>query len=65
LYACAAMGFTQKAAVPTTLSRAQIQAVILAVEDEVYDFGYQKEFYEVGREAGPGVTVCYYTSNLY
>ena len=56
LCACSAMGFTQKAAVPATLSRVQIQAVILAVEDEVYDFSYQKEFYEVGREAGPGVT---------
>jgi hypothetical protein len=50
------MGFAQKAAVPTTLSGAQIQAVILAIEDEIYDFGYQKQFYEVGPESAPGVT---------
>jgi len=50
------MGFSPRAAVLTPLSRPQIEAVILAVEDEIYDFGYQKDFYEVGHEYRPGVT---------
>jgi hypothetical protein len=33
-----------------------VQAVILAVEDEVYDFDYQKQFWEVGPEPTRGTT---------
>jgi hypothetical protein len=34
----------------------QAKKVILAVEDEVYDLGYQKRFYMVGTEPGRGLT---------
>lgn len=40
----------------TQLSDAQVKAVVLAVEDEVYDFGYEKHFDLVGPAPRPGVT---------
>lgn len=39
-----------------TPTEPQIQSVILGVQDEIYDFGYQKQFYEVGPEPARGVT---------
>jgi hypothetical protein len=38
------------------LSDKQMKAVALAIEDEVYDRGYQKQFYMVGPEVITGVT---------
>ena len=38
------------------ISVKEARAVILAVEDEVYDRGYQKRFYMVGPEVSRGVT---------
>lgn len=38
------------------VTESQTKAVILAVEDEVYDLGYQKRFYMVGTELGRGIT---------
>ena len=52
----AAAGFAQQPRRNTTLSGSQVQAVILGVQDEIYDFGYQKQFYEVGPEPARGVT---------
>jgi len=52
----AAAGSAQRAHEGETLTASQILAVILAVEDEIYDFGFQKQFYEVGPEPARGVT---------
>ena len=35
-----------------TLSESEVKAVIQAVEDEIYDYGYQKQFYQMGDEVG-------------
>lgn len=51
-----AKGFTQEARRASLLSPAQVRAVVLAVEDEIYDYGYQKSFQMVGKQAVPGVT---------
>ncbi|MGO9087284.1 MAG: hypothetical protein ACLQBK_18855 [Candidatus Sulfotelmatobacter sp.] len=34
------------------LSDSEVKAVIQAVEDEIYDYGYQKQFYHMGEEVG-------------
>lgn len=41
---------------PTQLARPRAEAVVLAVEDEIYDFGYEKDFEMVGPEVSPGIT---------
>lgn len=49
-------GLGQQSERNASLGRLQVQAIVLAVQDEIYDFGYQKQFYEVGAEHTPGVT---------
>jgi hypothetical protein len=34
------------------VSDSQVKAVIQAVEDEIYDYGYQKQFYQMGKDVG-------------
>src|SRR5690348_14234823 len=49
-------GFAQKRRPLGRLSNIQTKAIALAIEDEVYDRGYQKSFDMVGPEIRPGVT---------
>ena len=46
----------QNAGKAPLVTESQAKAVILAVEDEVYDLGYQKHFYMVGTQPGRGTT---------
>lgn len=50
------IGAAQQARSQTVLDKIKIQAIILAVEDEIYDRSYQKQFYDVGPEPQPGDT---------
>jgi hypothetical protein len=34
------------------ISEPEVKAVIQAVEDEIYDYGFQKQFYQMGEEVG-------------
>jgi hypothetical protein len=34
------------------VSESEVKAVIQAVEDEIYDYGYQKRFYQMGEDVG-------------
>jgi len=34
------------------VSESEVKAVIQAVEDEIYDYGYQKQFYQMGEDVG-------------
>lgn len=57
LFCLAAVGWAAREAPKrAALTPVQAQAVILAVEDEIYDFGYQKNFYQVAAQSAPGVT---------
>ena len=47
---------SQSAGKAPVITESQAQAVILAVEDEVYDLGYQKRFYMVGAQPARGTT---------
>jgi len=49
-------GSAQRGVVGRQITEKESKAVILAIEDEVYDRGYQKRFYMVGPEMRPGVT---------
>ncbi len=51
-----AAGFAREPRRNGNLGESQVHAVILAVQDEIYDFGYQKQFYVVGTESTRGVT---------
>jgi len=49
-------GFAQKRSALMRITDSQTRAIALAIEDEVYDRGYQKSFYMVGPEVRPDVT---------
>ena len=34
------------------ISESAVKAVVQAVEDEIYDYGYQKSFYQIGQDVG-------------
>ncbi len=34
------------------VSESEVKAVIQAIEDEIYDYGYQKQFYHMGEDVG-------------
>jgi hypothetical protein len=38
------------------VSESEVKAVVQAVEDEIYDYGYQKQFYQMGKDAGRSPT---------
>jgi hypothetical protein len=50
------MTSAQKRKSPPSLSSQQLEALALAIEDEIYDRSYQKRFYMVGPEVTPDVT---------
>lgn len=55
-FAIAGSACAQRTAARSTLSPSQIRAAILAIQDEIYDLGYQKSFYMVGPQRVPGST---------
>jgi hypothetical protein len=49
-------GAAQSSAVGRHITDKEAKAISLAIEDEVYDRGYQKRFYMVGPETSRGIT---------